>query len=227
VVSRWNVPDNKTYIASDIITSPTAHLLIYSNTATLSITLGRRTLEAKGEGVMTGIKFRPGGLCAYNKDIIPRLVNSSIPASKVFEQINSQFIKKIDTLSDEDIVRELEYVVRSQRVVPDKHIELINTILREMRAHNHLVTINDVAMHCDIPERTLQYLFKTYLGLPPKWFLMRDRLLKALQEAHRSNRNSWTDIAADLGYSSQSHFISDFKRIIGMSPSEYIKHLSA
>lgn len=226
-VSRWDIPDGQTYTASDIITGPAAHLTISPPQATLSMALGKRTIQAKGKGVMTGVKFHPGALHAYNKNIIPQIVNSSVPASFVFPEINQLFIQSIQEKSDKEIVTALEGLLRSHPAKLDPRIASINKILREIRAHKHLTTVSEVAKHCKIPERTLQHLFNTYLGLPPKWFIMRDRLLNALQAVHYAKaKPQWTAIAADLGYSSQAHFTTDFKNTIGELPSEYLKRIS-
>jgi AraC-like DNA-binding protein len=31
----------------------------------------------------------------------------------------------------------------------------------------------------------------------------------------------WADLAGQLGYADQSHFINDFRRLVGRSPGEY------
>nr|WP_239616345.1 helix-turn-helix domain-containing protein [Cohnella mopanensis] len=35
----------------------------------------------------------------------------------------------------------------------------------------------------------------------------------------------WADMAYDLGYSSQQHFITDFNRVLGKTPLQYKKEL--
>lgn len=36
----------------------------------------------------------------------------------------------------------------------------------------------------------------------------------------------WTAIAYDLGYSSQQHFITDFRTVLGVTPVQYEKSLA-
>ena len=33
----------------------------------------------------------------------------------------------------------------------------------------------------------------------------------------------WPQLALDLGYADQAHFIRDFKRIVGLAPAEYFR----
>jgi len=56
-----------------------------------------------------------------------------------------------------------------------------------------------------------------------KWVIMRARMLEALQEAYEQTSPDWVRIAADLGYSSQAHFITDFKRATGKTPATFKK----
>jgi AraC-like DNA-binding protein len=62
-----------------------------------------------------------------------------------------------------------------------------------------------------------------YVGAGLKWVLLRNRLLDAAESARMLKKPNWTAIALDLNYNSQSHFVSDFKKTIGKSPTQYIK----
>ena len=49
-----------------------------------------------------------------------------------------------------------------------------------------------------------------YVGVSPKWVLRRYRLHEAAAALAREQHRPWADVAADLGYFDQSHFIRDF-----------------
>ena len=69
--------------------------------------------------------------------------------------------------------------------------------------------------------RTIQYLFQKYVGVGLKWVLMRYLLLEAVELAAQLQEPNWASVAADLGYSHQSHFVNDFKKLVGKSPLQY------
>ncbi len=69
------------------------------------------------------------------------------------------------------------------------------------------------------PPRTLQRLFQRYVGVSPKWVLRRYRLHEAAAALAREQHRPWAEVAAELGYFDQSHFIRDFTAAIGMTPS--------
>ncbi len=65
--------------------------------------------------------------------------------------------------------------------------------------------------------------FKETIGLTPHSFHIQNRIRKAqhlLQEGH-----SITDTALEMGFFDQSHFDKAFRKILGISPSEYVASL--
>lgn len=86
-----------------------------------------------------------------------------------------------------------------------------------------LRSIQEVSSYFKIPERTLQHLFQREVGVSLKWVIMRARMIEALQEAYEQPAVDWVRIANDLGYSSQAHFITDFKRATGQTPATFKK----
>jgi AraC-like DNA-binding protein len=67
--------------------------------------------------------------------------------------------------------------------------------------------------------RSLQRLFREYVGVSPKWVLQRLRLHEAAERMLEGR--DWAALALDLGYFDQAHFIHDFKAVTGRSPGEY------
>lgn len=65
--------------------------------------------------------------------------------------------------------------------------------------------------------------FRKIAGLTPNRFRIQNRIRKA-QQMLRSGSNI-TDAALDAGFYDQSHFNKYFKRIVGVSPKEYISSL--
>jgi AraC-like DNA-binding protein len=81
--------------------------------------------------------------------------------------------------------------------------------------------VDDVTERFGITPRTLQRLFQRYVGVSPKWVLRRYRLHEAAAVLAREQHRPWAEVAADLGYFDQSHFIRDFTAAIGITPVAY------
>ncbi|GGD89750.1 helix-turn-helix domain-containing protein [Paenibacillus nasutitermitis] len=107
----------------------------------------------------------------------------------------------------------------------DPNIEIINRIIAAIET-NRLQTVGDVAQWVGKSDRWLQQLFHEYIGIGIKWQLQRNKLLEAAGCIRESDHPDWADMAYELGYSSQQHFITNFKHVLGKTPLQYKKELS-
>jgi AraC-like DNA-binding protein len=84
-----------------------------------------------------------------------------------------------------------------------------------------MLTVEHVSRVLGIGPRSLQRLFRTYVGAGPKWMIRLYRIKEAAARIEEGNLVDWADLAGQLGYADQSHFINDFRRLVGRSPGEY------
>lgn len=83
------------------------------------------------------------------------------------------------------------------------------------------IRVEDLAATHHLAPRTLQRLFRRYVGVSPKWVLKRLRIHKAVERLASAASPAWTELALDLGYYDHAHFIRDFRLVVGRSPAEY------
>ena len=69
--------------------------------------------------------------------------------------------------------------------------------------------------------RLLQRLFAGYVGVGPKWVILRHRIHEALERAESERDVDWAALAADLGYADQAHLVRDFTATVGVPPTAY------
>jgi len=224
-VARWDLRGKPDYIGEDLLTQPVINLFFLEDAAFFNgITPGRRAFRASGKGTYAGVKFKPGGFHPFWPHLLTRTTEASIPATEVFPEADRRFSAALVTLPDDQVlVSKLEALLRTKHPAPDHKITLINTIIATIEADPQACTVAELTAHFHLSERNLQRLFQEYVGTGIKWSIMRARLLAAVDEAHIPDKPNWTTVAAELGYSSQSHLINDFKRVIGVSPSQYFK----
>ncbi len=70
--------------------------------------------------------------------------------------------------------------------------------------------------------RSLERLSKRAFGFTPKLLLRRQRFLRSLSQFMLDPSLNWLS-TLDYQYHDQAHFVRDFKRFMGMSPSTYAK----
>lgn len=83
-------------------------------------------------------------------------------------------------------------------------------------------TVVQLAERMGINVRALERLSRRAFGFPPKLLLRRQRFLRSLSRFILDPSLHWLG-ALDCHYHDQSHFVRDFKRFMGMSPSAYAK----
>jgi AraC-like DNA-binding protein len=83
------------------------------------------------------------------------------------------------------------------------------------------VRVGELAARHGMSPRSLQRLFRRYVGVSPKWVLRRYRLHEAAERIAEGRDGDWARPALDLGYFDQAHFIRDFKALVGASPAQY------
>ena len=78
-----------------------------------------------------------------------------------------------------------------------------------------------VAEQLGVTARHLRRAFTENIGIGPKDFARAVRLQRAMKMAATSK--DWARIAADAGYYDQAHLISDFRELVGLTPSAFLK----
>ena len=79
-----------------------------------------------------------------------------------------------------------------------------------------------VAHYVDMSPSYLTALFHKHLGISPAEYIRRVKLQESKQLI-RENKLNFTEIAAELQYSTVHHFSRQFKEKFGLTPSEYAK----
>ena len=115
----------------------------------------------------------------------------------------------------------MEDFLRARRPPPDPALDTIAAIVATMLEDPAVARVDALAARHGMSTRTLQRLFRRYVGVSPKWVLKRYRLHEAAERIAEGRDGSWAATALELGYFDQAHFVRDFTALIGTSPARY------
>jgi AraC-like DNA-binding protein len=182
----------------------------------------RFTVDLVGAGRVTAVKFRPGGYVAFG---------GRQPARNGVARLGPDLGFDPDTalaavLAEED--DEARAAVLDAALAPlapeppEPYLELC-ALLDRMIEDRTLVRVEQVAALAAVSVRSLQRLFAGLVGVSPKAVLARYRLQDAAAAIDAGTVTDLADLAASLGWFDQAHFSRDFRAVVGMPPSAYLR----
>lgn len=219
-IMRWSLPEP---YQQTVIPYPCVNLAVERGRSAIYGVASKtfsRVLEA--EGLVFGVKFLPGGFRTFLGTSVASLTDRSIPIADLFDASAGEWEEAILPRSTEAaMIAQAEQLLRAKNprrsVEADAVLRIVNAIADE-RA---ITKVDDVVRLSGTSKRTLERLFREYVGVGPKWVIQRYRLHEAAEHAAGGQACDWAALAARLGYADQPHFIRDFKRFVGHSPIRY------
>jgi len=103
--------------------------------------------------------------------------------------------------------------------LPDK----IDIAFRHIIEKSISTPLSEILMFINIEERTLQRSFLKRIGVSPKMLARIARVNYLWEEINYHKATCYQDLVFFGNYFDQSHFIKDFKSIVGETPSKFFK----
>ena len=100
------------------------------------------------------------------------------------------------------------------------------TVIRNICQHKGNIRIEQLETLTGYSCRTLQRQFRQDTGMSPKAFCRIIRCQSALHCLLDQREQTFTDLALDLGFSDQSHFLREFKKLVSTTPLNYQRRIT-
>lgn len=223
-IVRWDLGAAAPQLV-ETLPHPSVHVVIEAgNSRIAGPPTGRFTRTLEGRGCVFGIKFRPGGFHPWLQRPVASIADRMLLLHEVFgarsADLEPDVLRGID---DAAMIAVATDFMKSNWRRADAMIGKVADIVGTIAVDRTIMAVEHVAERAGMNARALQRLFRTYVGVSPKWVINRYRLHEAVEQVARGEPASWTRIAQDLGYFDQAHFIRDFRRLTGRTPAQYAR----
>lgn len=113
------------------------------------------------------------------------------------------------------------------KIKPDfnEDMYLIKQVCEEIYKSNGVVTVNELSDTFGLNRQELNKTFKAHVNYTLKRFIIIVRIMNLAKFRINHPDYSLTQVALEFGYFDQAHFNYDFKRISGVSPTEFFNNL--
>jgi AraC-like DNA-binding protein len=186
----------------------------------------RFTRTLRGRGRAFGVKLRPAGLRGFVRVAVERFTDRRTAIGDVFGREGTALGRQIAAATDMPqaiAAAEAFLLPRATALPPD--VAAIRDLVERIEHDRTIRRTDDATRILGCDERALQRRFKSFVGVGPKWVIQRYRLMEAVEQLKTSSTPaSLATLAANLGYSDQSHFSRDFAAVIGQTPRAYMAH---
>lgn len=184
----------------------------------------RFTTQLCGKGGVFAVKFRPGGFRPFVSVPVSTLADRKVRVGEVFGPEGEELERAVLAETDDAArVALVEAFLRGRRPEPDGRVDRVAEIVGAAARDLGIVKVRDLAARFRTNARALERLFAEYVGVSPKWVIQRYRLHEAAARLAIGEPVRMSDLALELGYGDQAHFVRDFKATVGTSPAAYAR----
>lgn len=197
----------------DIIFSPDSAIVVGTMTRPLLIPPGPRAS-------MLGVRFRPGMATAFLQVPAVALTDDRAPLDAIWPD-GAEVADYVGSVvgSEEAVVRLAK--VLAQRLPRTAAVPSdLRAAVGEILISGGRVDVARLAASLGVSRQHLARRFAAHVGVSPKTLCRVVRLWEVLRAVGPA-RSNWAALAAELGYYDQSHLVSEFRTLTGLTPARW------
>jgi AraC-like DNA-binding protein len=164
-----------------------------------------------------GIRFAPGGFTHLLGIPAGELTDRIVP----LEDLSISFPRAEQVAEGPDVQTRIRLIEEGlhQRLRSDGQGLVLTKVFETIAARRGIITVAELANLAGWSPRHLGRRIQESVGVAPKTFCRIMRFKSALRALRRRPRPELLQVALEAGYYDQAHFIHDFNRFYGSSPS--------
>lgn len=225
----WTVAwDLEVPAVSEVLAHPSVQLVVEAgDSAVAGVFTGRFVRRLEGRGRVLGVKFLPGGFRPFCGRPVSALADRRASLKEIFGEAAEELEQRaLAAPGLEESFATIQQFLRERCPVASPSVELVGRIVARAANDRAITRVGQLGELFDLGPRQLQRLFDDYVGVRPKWVIQRYRLHEAAERIAANPEQDWAELALELGYADQAHFVRDFRRFVGKAPAAYSRSFS-
>jgi AraC-like DNA-binding protein len=213
-----------------VVPHPAFHLVFEDGRAEIqAITPEEFVRRLDGRGQVLGVTFRPAGFRPWLGRPAASLAGQRVPGSEVFgpgvEDLAAE-LASVDAAGGDlgGTAGRVDAFLAGLGVRPLALTAPVNALVDHVAGDRSVTRVDALAARLEVSTRRLQRLFADHVGMGPKWVINRFRIHEAAERA-AAGAVDWAALAADLGFSDQSHLVREFSAAVGTPPGRYARRV--
>ncbi|WP_433352795.1 AraC family transcriptional regulator [Microtetraspora malaysiensis] len=206
-----------------IVSHPTVNMTIAQDFRRIAgVIKGGFSYTMRGSGRVLGMRFRPGGFRPFLGGPVSQLTGRFVEISEMYGAAGATLVEQVLAEPDAQAAIALtETFLLSLGPNQDPLTEEVAALVAMVESDVSVTRVDELAARSGRSVRSLQRLFRDYVGIGPKWVIRRYRLHEAAERVYQGL--DLATLAAELGYTDQAHLTRDFTAAVGMPPAAYAR----
>ncbi|MEV0229936.1 helix-turn-helix domain-containing protein [Nonomuraea sp. NPDC050786] len=206
-----------------IVSHPTVNMTITRDFHQVAgVIRGGFSYTMRDSGRAIGARFRPGGFRPFLGAPVSQLTGRFVEIGEMYGAAGATLVEQV--LAETDALAAIALIDRflvSRRPERDPLAEEADALVAMAENDVSVTRVDELAARSGRSVRSLQRLFRDYVGIGPKWVIRRFRLHEAAERVYQGL--DLATLAAELGYTDQAHLTRDFTAAVGMPPAAYAR----
>lgn len=219
---QWDLTDRPDYLQQNL-PHPSPHLVIdpQGQSGVRGLVRHRFQYRLTGKGRVFGVKFLPGGFSAFFDRSIAELTGARLPLADFWGEHHRPWETKLNAATNfSSYAAEVEQKLAGMaKPLPEAALRA-QRLVQAIASDAQLESLEALSAYAGQSVRSLQRLFKHYVGVSPKWVIDRYRMIEAVEAINNNVCVDLTELAHRLGYFDQAHFSKAFSALVGVPPSQ-------
>jgi AraC-like DNA-binding protein len=200
-------------VNGQLIRQPSSFVIGQQNRAVIFTSTGMTS--------MIGIRFYAYGAYPILHVPLNELTNQIVDLKDVMGAQIARVAERVNALSPIAAMQELENFLISQLAQHSSDIIRIQSATQLLFHRNGSIDIANLAHYTNLSIRTLERKFKEVVGYSPKALARVIRFNRAKDALMLNPSHNLTNLTHQFGFFDQAHFIHDFSKFSGKTPSAF------